>query len=295
MHPKQALRAVGSLTGLPRESKCAATMESARPIDMAHPDVAGEIKHYMETGEHDMLFPAWTGGNTLDRVNRGHTAMLDALVAEVKRRGGQVNVPDDMQGLDLGLFGRQKAKPMVGGLFPKAEQDIVLSLVERSVVFVTPGTVEAVLTGCEWLSTAWKLANMYLNSLNAEPLGKDAPNIVGLSEELTCFVSLDYFRQQHPFADFVVHEVGHIFHNCKRRTAGLKETRTREWLLDIDFRQRETFAYAGEAYSRILERARKPAERRELAHEFDGFNVDDSRVNSAEVAAVVRAAFGESP
>jgi hypothetical protein len=55
---------------------------------------------------------------------------------------------------------------------------------------------------------------------------------------------LDYFRHEDPFADFVVHEIAHIFHNCKRRAAGLPETRMRDWLLDIDFRKRETFAYA---------------------------------------------------
>lgn len=50
-----------------------------------------------------MLFLAWTGENTVDRLNRGHAARLDALVAEMKRRGGQVNAPDEMQGLDLAL------------------------------------------------------------------------------------------------------------------------------------------------------------------------------------------------
>ena len=50
-----------------------------------------------------------------------------------------------------------------------------------------------------------------------------------------------------------MHEVAHIFHNCKRRTLGLPHSRTKEWLLDIAFVERETFAYACETYSRILE------------------------------------------
>jgi hypothetical protein len=62
----------------------------------------------------------------------------------------------------------------------------------------------------------------------------------------------------------VVHEAAHIFHNCKRRTAGLAETRRREWLLDIEFRKRETFAYACETYSRIRELGQSPADRRRL-------------------------------
>lgn len=126
--------------------------------------------------------------------------------------------------------------------------------------------------------------------MGAELLGDDAPRIVGFSEDTTCLVSLDYFRHDDPFADFVVHEVAHIFHNCKRRTVGLKETRTREWLLDIDYRKRETFAYACEAYSRTLERSRTPSERRERAQEFDGLRVAKDRVDPSEVAAVVREA-----
>ena len=60
------------------------------------------------------------------------------------------------------------------------------------------------------------------------------PRIVGgLSESTTCYVSPDYFAEGDPFADFIAHEVAHIFHNCKRRTLGLRETRTREWLLAL--------------------------------------------------------------
>jgi hypothetical protein len=79
-------------------------------------------------------------------------------------------------------------------------------------------------------------------------MSDDAPWIVGFSEETTFYVSPEYFRDDQPFADFVVHEAAHVFHNCKRRTLGLPETRTREWLLDIVFAKRETFAYACEAY-----------------------------------------------
>jgi hypothetical protein len=48
-----------------------------------------------------------------------------------------------------------------------------------------------------------------------------------------------------------VHEAAHVFHNCRRCTIGLTETRTRHALLNIDYAKRETFAYACEAYSRI--------------------------------------------
>jgi len=74
-------------------------------------------------------------------------------------------------------------------------------------------------------------------------------------------VSSEYFRPKGRFEDFVVHEASPVFHNCKRRTAGLPETRRREWLLDIAFGKRETFAYACEAYARIVELSETRARR----------------------------------
>jgi hypothetical protein len=122
-------------------------------------------------------------------------------------------------------------------------------------------------------------------------LGEDAPRLVGLSEGTTCYVSPEYFAEDDPFADFVVHEVAHIFHNCKRATMGLPETRTKVWLLDIDYRKRETFAYSCEAYARVLERGKSPAQRRALAEEYcRAVHISDDRVDAAEVASIVRAA-----
>ena len=133
----------------------------------------------------------------------------------------------------------------------------------RAVSVERPGAVT--LDGCPGRHrTAWNLANLYLRSFDAELLAEDAPAILGLSEETTCFVSFEYFRCGNRFADYVVHEVAHIFHNCKRRAIGLKEVRRREWLLDIDFGRRETFAYACEAYSRILELSGRVQARRDL-------------------------------
>jgi hypothetical protein len=131
-------------------------------------------------------------------------------------------------------------------------------------------------------------ANLYLLSVGAKLLGKEAPQFVGISEEATCYVSPDYFAEDDPFADFIAQEAAHIFHNCKRRTIGLRETRTKEWLLDIEYRQRETFAYSCEAYASIVARAKNPAERRELAAGY-GYErrISDERVDPSEVARIV--------
>jgi len=101
-------------------------------------------------------------------------------------------------------------------------------------------------------------------------------------------VSLAYFHEGEAFDDFVVHEAAHIFHNCKRRTIGLPETRKREWLLDIQYRRRETFAYACEAYARILERAPKLQDRLGLAVEYASkVRVSGERVDPVEVNSIL--------
>ena len=42
---------------------------------------------------------------------------------------------------------------------------------------------------------------------SAKLLGKEAPRLVGISEETTCYVSPAYFTEDDPFGDFIVHEV----------------------------------------------------------------------------------------
>ena len=68
---------------------------------------------------------------------------------------------------------------MVRGLFPQAEQDVVLATIERSVVFVTSANIESLLLERSFDRSAWTIANLYLASLGAELLGEDAPHLVG--------------------------------------------------------------------------------------------------------------------
>jgi hypothetical protein len=84
---------------------------------------------------------------------------------------------------------------MVQGLFPRHEQACVLDVLERSVVFLTPVTIDQELDQSQWLGTAWNLANLFLAGVQADMLADDAPNLVGLSEETTCYLSPAYFRR----------------------------------------------------------------------------------------------------
>jgi hypothetical protein len=221
------------------------------------------IPQFLATGDYDPVFRGWPGQNILDSIERGAEALRTALIAELKRREACVTRPSVVapSGPSLRALTRNKVGPMVRGLFSRNEWEPMLRLLEGSVVFLTPDEIEHQIQKTT-LDTAWKLANIYLGSIEAEPLGHDFPNVVGYSEETTPYISLAYLVDKDPFSDFLVHEVAHVFHNTRREMVGLPISRRCEWLLPIAYRMRETFAYACESYSRILERVPRVAERR---------------------------------
>ena len=249
-----------------------------------------EVDRYIRTGETDPHYTAWPG-SFLERARRAEQDLRGGLVREVRRRtAGRPHRPLPQD--DLVALTRRKVEPMVRGLFPRAEQDTVLDMLETSVVFLTAENIESVLLDQAFEHSAWVLANLYLASVGADLLGAAVPRVVGLSQATTCYVSAEYFGdEEDSFADFVIHECAHTFHNCKRSRLGLVETRTREWLLDIAFAKREEFAYACEAYARIVERAASATERRRLADEYAAtIRISDAYADGAEVARIVQAA-----
>ena len=251
--------------------------------------IADEIDRYLVSGESDPLYAAWPG-SFMERANRAHDDLRGALVHAVRQLAGRLT-HEPLPVADYVALTRKKVEPMVRGLFPRAEQDLVLATLEQSVVFLTSANIEPLLFERAFDSSARTLANLYLASIGAELLGEDAPLLAGLSEETTCYVSPEYFAESDAFTDFIVHEAAHIFHNCKRASIGLHQTRRKEWLLDIEYRKRETFAYSCEAYARMLERGKSPTERRALAKEYSRtVSISDERVDVAEVASIVQAA-----
>lgn len=237
------------------------------PDSTLTPEQRETINRYLQTGDVDLIYCPCPGGLVSGGAAQGR-ALREALIGEVRQRTKGKKLPE-MPALDLVAYTRKKVEPMVNGLFPESERELVLQGLEKSVVFLTPSNFENVLKNMIQISTAWTVANLYLLSAGAELLSEDAPRIVGLSEETTCYVSLEYFHQDDKFADFIVHEAAHIFHNSKRDRIGLTATRRREFLLEIDFCQRETFAYACEAYSRILELGKNRKERVALLAEME--------------------------
>jgi hypothetical protein len=212
------------------------------------------IKNYVKTGDYDPNDRNWPGQNFVEALTNADNAMREGLIAAVLKRAPRVAQLPTPPINDLAALTRAKVLPMVNGLFPQVERAIVMKTLEASVIFLTPENIEFVLSDSPWLHTTWDLANMYLLQRGAKPLSPEAPSIVGLSQETSCYLSLDYLREpgDDPFADYLVHEAAHVFHNCRRCTIGLPETRTRHALLNIHYAKWETFAYACEAYSQIL-------------------------------------------
>jgi hypothetical protein len=249
-----------------------------------------DIRALLRSGDDDNMFAeGWPGNDFFERHAARKAAMGAALLAAVEQGEHGLSAPSIPDGHDGLAFARRKLEPMVKGLFPGSERAAVLTTLEKSVVFLTGTAVRGVIAASGFWHSKWNVANIYLGSLGAPLLSREAEDLAGLSESTTCYVSLSYFAHQRPFADYVIHEAAHIFHNCKRERLGLRSTRCREWLLDIAFAKRELFAYACETYGRILERARTPADRRSLASRFavEGPTTPDESVEHAQVVDLV--------
>ena len=114
---------------------------------------------------------------------------------------------------------------------------------------------------------------------------------MGLTEETTCFVAAAYFSEE---AVRRLRRARSGSHLPQLQAANDRTSRTgrREWLLDIDYRKRETFAYACEAYSRVLALGNSLAARRVLLSEIEEGPVQpDDRVDPVEYIDILREAI----
>jgi hypothetical protein len=258
------------------------------PMNLDSPVLEREVARYLATGESDPLGCAFPGDHALERITGYERHLRAALIAEVCCREHGRRQAQAPAGFNSTTWTRSKVEPMINGLFPASERQIVLRMAERSIVFLTCHAVAQIIREIPYLESAWTIANIYLNSLGARILGNEAKQIVGLSLERKCYVSVEYFTEKNPFADYVTHEVAHIFHNCKRETLGLPHTLSKEWLLDIAYSKRETFAYVCETYGRIVEQAHGTAGRKALLARYArGPKSSDGTVDPAELLDIL--------
>lgn len=161
--------------------------------------IDGEVERFLLTGAYDVFFASWPGSNCVDAAVQATQRLRSALITETSRRSEGLQfstfVPNDLYG-----WSTNKLMPMVNGLFKPRERAAVLHLLASNIVFLTPTNVAKVLESERWLSTAWDVANIYLESLNVLALSVQASNIVGLSQETTCYVSMAYFKETDRFA-----------------------------------------------------------------------------------------------
>ena len=249
-----------------------------------------EVERYLATGESDPLGRA-LGGDVVDSISRYDRLLRRALLDEVIARTDNRPRGRKKPLLSASACTQLALSRMIDGLFPRAERPIVTAVVNNSILILDRKATIKAIQEVAFLKTAWTLANIYLQSAGVETLAPSEPVPLGLNEERICYVSTAYFETADPFADFIVHEAAHIFHNCKRETVGLPRTRTREWLLSICYAKRETFAYACEFYSRILARGRTQSERLGLLAALTStMAIGDDRVEPSELMDVLKEA-----
>jgi hypothetical protein len=252
---------------------------------------------FLKTGEvdHHRSFE-----NGFDRINDYIDVLKWHLHQEVEKRSighAEPALPHSLNGRELASL---KFTPMVTALFPKKEQPIVLKAMEDSVIFLTGSNVRRLIWELSFQSTARTLASIYLTSIGAKEICKDTTGCLGLNVETSCYVSLSYFelsQEDRRFEDYVLHEGAHIFHNTKRKRLGLPSTRSREWLLPIEFSKWELFAYSCEIYGTITARVQESGlnrgHRKAVQDEVEdyivhGFVPADERVDPDELIKVLR-------
>jgi hypothetical protein len=148
---------------------------------------------------------------------------------------------------------RQRIEPMVAGLVREDWREIALrEITGRMFVLNVPGTraaIEAELRTC-FMGTAWRVLWALFGDHGLKPddieVGCD-----GLAGDYA-HVRWSAYESEDPYSDVVVHEAAHMLHYLKPSHYGLQVRRSQERFVDIEFCHRELFAYAREAYSRVI-------------------------------------------
>ena len=148
---------------------------------------------------------------------------------------------------------RQRVEPMVKGLVQVVWQEVALrELTARTFVLNFQGAeaaMEAELSIC-FMGEAWRILWALFGDYGLKPddikMGCD-----GMAGDFA-HVRWSAYQTKDPYSDVVVHETAHLLHYLKPRNFGLHIRRGQERFVDIEFHHRELFAYACEAYSRVV-------------------------------------------
>jgi hypothetical protein len=103
------------------------------------------IAQYFCTGEHDALFRAWPGGTFTARVRQGDLALRGALISLVKSRAGHTTVPKELVKFGRGVIYAHKGRADGAWALSRSGAAVGAGRARRSIVFLTPATIEPVL------------------------------------------------------------------------------------------------------------------------------------------------------
>lgn len=149
---------------------------------------------------------------------------------------------------------RRRIEPMVKGLVQDDWQQVALpELTARTFVLNFQGAkvaMDAELATC-FMGTAWQILWAVYGDYGLKPKDVDL-ECDGVSAGTFAHVRLSAYETRDPYSDVIVHEAAHLLHYLKPEHYGLHVRRGQERFVDVEFRHREQFAFACEAYSRVL-------------------------------------------
>jgi hypothetical protein len=148
---------------------------------------------------------------------------------------------------------RHRIEPIVIGLVQAEWREVALrEITARTFVLNLAGTrkaIEAELSTC-FMESAWRVLWALFEDHGLKPDDIDV-GCDGLAGDYA-HVRWSAYQTDDPYSDVVVHEAAHMLHYLKPSHYGLNVRRGQERFVDIEFHRRELFAYACEAYSRVV-------------------------------------------
>ena len=148
---------------------------------------------------------------------------------------------------------RRRIDPMVKGLVHGVWQEVALrELLPRTFVLNFQGAkvaMDAELSTC-FMGSAWRILWALFGDYGLKPDDIEMA-CDGIAGDFA-HVRWSAYETKDPYSDVVVHEAAHLLHYLKPRHYGLHVRRGQERFVDVEFCHRELFAFACEAYSRVV-------------------------------------------
>lgn len=213
------------------------------------PDEA--VERFLATGSLPRGHEGWPGATPAERRAAAEADARALLGRIVRWRASHAPLDVGAPPTDTAVIVRDRAGPMVRGLFPADEAQAILADLPAHVRVVTPATFPSIAAELS-PGAAWDVANLLLDALGAPPLSDDSPELDGLERGAVGCVLPEALHPPCSTRDVLVHELAHVLHDARRGTFGLRPARAP--LLRVPPERRETFAWTCELWS-TLERA----------------------------------------